>query len=49
MAFGTTSEKTIITIVIDVNGNTYTIEFVDGNTDVQNVNQLLVYFPCDCN
>jgi len=35
--------------VIEVDGNTYTIEFVDGTIDVQNVNQLLVYFPCDCN
>jgi hypothetical protein len=34
--------------VIEVNGNTYTIEFTDGTTSVQNVNQLLVYFPCDC-
>jgi hypothetical protein len=36
-------------IVIGVNGDMYTIEFVaDGTTDIQNVNQLLVYFPCDC-
>ena len=34
--------------VIEVDGNTYTIEFADGTTSIQNVNQLLVYFPCDC-
>jgi hypothetical protein len=35
-------------IVIAVNGDMYTIQFADGSTDEQNINQLLVYFPCDC-
>ena len=35
--------------VIEVDGNTYTIQFADGIESTQNVNQLLVYFPCDCN
>ena len=35
-------------IVIGVNENMYTIQFADGTTDVQNINHLLVYFPCDC-
>jgi hypothetical protein len=34
--------------VIEADGNTYTIEFTDGTTSVQNVNQLLVYFPLMC-
>ena len=34
--------------VIEVDANTYTIVFTDGTTSVQNVNQLLVYFPCNC-
>jgi hypothetical protein len=34
--------------VIAVNGDIYTIEFVDGTTDEQNISKLLVYFPCDC-
>jgi hypothetical protein len=34
--------------VTAVNGDMYTIEFADGTIDVQNVNHLLVYFPCDC-
>lgn len=34
--------------VIEIDGNTYTIVFTDGTTSVQNVNQLLVYFPCNC-
>jgi hypothetical protein len=35
-------------VVIAVNGNVYTIEFADGTVSEQNVNQLLVYFPCNC-
>jgi hypothetical protein len=34
--------------VTNVDGNTYTIIFTDGTTDVQNINQLLIYFPCNC-
>ena len=34
--------------VISVSGNTYTIMFTDGTTDIQNINQLLIYFPCNC-
>jgi hypothetical protein len=34
--------------VIEVNGNIYTIEFEDGTIEEQNINQLLVYFPCNC-
>ena len=35
-------------LVIEVSGNTYTIQFEDGTTDTQNINQLLIYFPCNC-
>jgi hypothetical protein len=31
-----------------VNGNTYTIEFTDGTVAIQNINQLLIYYPCNC-
>ena len=31
-----------------VDGNTYTIVFADGTVAIQNVNQLLIYFPCNC-
>ena len=35
--------------VISVNGDEYTIEFEDGTVQTtNNVNELLVYFPCDC-
>jgi len=34
--------------VIVVNGDMYTIEFADGTTSEQNINKLLVYFPCNC-
>lgn len=38
-------------IVLEVNNDIYTIEFVDDNTTqvVNNVNELLIYFPCNCN
>ena len=35
-------------LVTNVEGNSYTIQFTDGTTDVQNINQLLIYFPCNC-
>jgi hypothetical protein len=35
-------------LVTNVDGNTYTIMFEDGTTDVQNIDQLLIYFPCNC-
>ena len=35
-------------VVTNVNGNIYTITFTDGTVDIQNVNQLLIYFPCNC-
>jgi hypothetical protein len=35
-------------LVTDVDGDTYTIKFTDGTIDVQNINQLLIYFPCNC-
>ena len=35
-------------LVINVEGNTYTIQFEDGTIDTQNINQLLIYFPCNC-
>jgi hypothetical protein len=31
-----------------VNGNTYTIEFTDGTVAIQNITQLLIYYPCNC-
>jgi hypothetical protein len=31
-----------------VNGNTYTIEFTNGTVAIQNINQLLIYYPCNC-
>lgn len=34
--------------VIAVNGDIYTIEFDDGTIEEQNINQLLVYYPCVC-
>ena len=34
--------------VIKVDGNSYTIMFTDETTAVQNINQLLIYFPCNC-
>jgi hypothetical protein len=37
--------KAVVTVV---NGNTYTIMFTDGTSDTQNINQLLIYFPCNC-
>ena len=37
--------KALVTVV---NGNTYTIEFTDGTVAIQNINQLLIYFPCNC-
>lgn len=37
-------------IVIDVNNNIYTIQFDNGTIQiVTNVNELLIYFPCNCN
>jgi hypothetical protein len=36
-------------IVLEVNGNTYTIQFNDGNTQTENINKLKIYFPCNCN
>jgi hypothetical protein len=37
-------------VVLDVSGNMYTIQFEDRLmiVDIQNINQLLVYFPCNC-
>jgi hypothetical protein len=35
-------------LVTNVDGNTYTIQFTDGTTDIQNINKLLIYFPCNC-
>jgi hypothetical protein len=35
-------------VVTNVDGNTYTIMFTDGTIDTQNINKLLIYFPCDC-
>lgn len=35
-------------VVIAVNGDMYTIRFDDGTTDIQNISQLLIYFPCNC-
>lgn len=35
-------------VVTNVEGNTYTIMFTDGTIDTQNISQLLIYFPCDC-
>ena len=37
--------KAVVTVV---DGNTYTIMFTDGTIATQNVNQLLIYFPCNC-
>ena len=44
---GTTyySKATVIAVNPD---NMYTIQFADGTTEIQNANQLLVYFPCNC-
>jgi len=35
-------------VVTAVNGTMYTIMFTDGTVATQNVNQLLIYFPCNC-
>ena len=35
-------------VVTAVDGNTYTIMFTDGTVATQNINQLLIYFPCNC-
>jgi hypothetical protein len=35
-------------LVTNVDGNMYTIQFTDGTTDIQNINKLLIYFPCNC-
>jgi hypothetical protein len=35
-------------VVTNVNGNTYTIMFTNGTVAIQNVNQLLIYYPCNC-
>ena len=35
-------------IVTGVDGNMYTIQFEDETIEIQNINQLLVYFPCNC-
>ena len=45
---GTNYYSKAIVIQVLANNN-YEIEFVkDGNTDIQNISQLLVYFPCNC-
>ena len=36
-------------IVTDIDGDLYTIMFDNGTVETQNVNQLLIYFPCNCN
>lgn len=35
-------------VIIAIDGSTYTIQFEDGTIEQQNVNQLRIYFPCDC-
>lgn len=35
--------------VIEVNGNIYTIKFENGTIQISNINELLIYFPCNCN
>lgn len=35
-------------VIIAINGDNYTIKFDDGTIEVQNINQLKIYFPCNC-
>ena len=35
-------------LVTNVDGKIYTIKFEDGTIDTQNIDQLLIYFPCNC-
>jgi len=35
--------------ILAEDGTSYIIEFTDGTTDTQPVDNLLIYFPCDCN
>ena len=35
-------------LVTNVDGNIYIIKFEDGTIDTQNIDQLLIYFPCNC-
>jgi hypothetical protein len=35
-------------IVISINGNNYTIEFDNGTIETKNVDELKIYFPCNC-
>ena len=44
---GTNYFSKAIVIAVDPD-NMYTIQFEDGTIDEQNVDKLLVYFPCDC-
>ena len=39
------SKAEVIEVLED---NKYVIKFSDGTTDTQNVNQLMIYFPCNC-
>ena len=36
-------------LVIAINNNIYTIKFNDGTIQDKTVNELLIYFPCNCN
>jgi hypothetical protein len=35
-------------MVTAINGSIYTIQFDDGNTQQATINELLLYFPCNC-
>jgi hypothetical protein len=35
-------------LVIAINNNIYTIKFDDGTTEDKTVNELLIYYPCNC-
>jgi hypothetical protein len=36
-------------LVTEIDGNTYIIQFDDGNIQQANISELLIYFPCNCN
>ena len=36
-------------LIIAVNGTIYTIQFDNGTIQEMNINDLLIYFPCNCN
>jgi hypothetical protein len=35
-------------LIIEINGDLYTVQFEDSNTQVYTENELRIYFPCNC-